>query len=125
MKFIVGETRLFWWPVEVKVPSATQAGTFDVQAFEVQFEALGRDEAKAHDEALRLDPALASDPAGTEIAVLKRVVKNWRGVTGADDQPLGCDETSLSAVLGFAYIRRGVYDAYRAAMSGEAARTKN
>lgn len=124
MKFIVSQNRQFWWPVLVVMPSQTVAGETEEQSFEALFEAIGHDEAKALDEE-RTKAASVNDVISTEIAMLQRVVKGWRGVVGGDEAELAFSDEAFRAAINFTWTRKALYRAYAEAMSGEAARIKN
>lgn len=114
--FDVSARPLFWWPVKVRMPSQSRPGEIDVQAFEMQFEAV---DASAGEEILAEVQALTShdDLLAHRHDFLVRVSHDWRGIAG--DVPFSAE--ALRRALDFKPLRDAVDQAYSDAMSGKAA----
>lgn len=123
-KFKLVETHIYWWPVEVKLPDPEKSGKVLTQSFEAQFEALPIDEAKALDRELQKMKS-AGEVEAHQAKLLKRVVKNWRGVEADNggDEPF--TEAAFDQALRFAWFRAGCYQAYAGSLSGDEARLGN
>ncbi len=123
MKFVLQEEFRFWWPVEVKVPSAEKPGKFDKQTLEVEFLAMEMEEARELAEQwsrLKTD----EEKSDHEHDLIKRVVVNWRNVDDDDGEAVDFSSDNLDRMLGITFVRIPIYRAYGAAMAGEA-RAKN
>jgi hypothetical protein len=124
MKFKLVDDLVFWWPVKVSIPDTTKPGQFVEQELEIEFEALSQNEAQELDKLL-LDADSVTARLDRENILLRRVCRDWRGVVGENDQPIGFSSDALNKALGFGWFRTGVYLAYASAMAGDQARLKN
>lgn len=121
MSFRVKPNNRFWWPVEVKLPSPEKPGEFETQGFEVEFEAIGRKEAHDMDE-VAARAATVEEVFNAEMNLLKRVVRDWRGVEDDKGKALAFSTEAFEAACDFPWTRRAIYDSYTQAVSGEARR---
>ncbi len=120
MTFVLVETPRFWWPVTVSVPDTKTPGRFMRQSFEVEFEAIGTDEA----ERLRADFAAkeGEEARRAQHYLLERVVTGWRGVVDTAGAAVPYSGDTLVAAAAQPWVARGLYEAWTAAMTGEARR---
>ena len=121
--FVVASKRLFWWPVTVKIPHPDKVGTQELHSFEMQFEAMPLDRAKAIDDARNALPE--SERAEHAFDFLSDVAKGWRDVVGPDGEALAFTPDAFRAQLNFVWFRAGVLAAYEEAVTGQAARLGN
>ena len=94
------------WPVEVKIPR--DGGGFHKQEFTARFLLLDQDEIDAKSE------------AGDE-AFIKHVLVGWDGIKdapGSEGQPVEFSEDALEAMVKTPYIRKAIFAAYFACISG-------
>mgnify|MGYP000893513546 CR=1 FL=1 len=119
MAFRLVKAPVFWWPVVVRTPAADRPGAVEEHRFEMEFEAIGQDEARR----LRDEVAAISDPAGRERrehALLERVCRNWREVTDEDGKSVPFSADAFAAALQITWVRAAIYAADAEAMNGEA-----
>lgn len=123
MKFTITDKYIFWWPVTVRVPSEEKPGTFDHQTFEMQFEALSKEDQKAFDE--RYAKLEEPDQIDAVMELIERVCRDWRDVVSTSGHDVEFHVGALQTAMQFDWFRLGVILAYREAMDGrEAGRTK-
>ena len=106
--FVMIHSRLVWWPVKVQVP--LDGGGSETQDFEARFKLLGQDEYQA---IYREHGPLAADKP-----LLRKVVVDWRGIAGADGDPLSHDEEALEALIDITCVRLALARAYVEAENG-------
>lgn len=121
--FKVVSTHLFWWPVTVKMPDPDNAGRLSAQTFELRFEALPLDRARAIDAARAKLPAEEQDAHAFDF--LLEISKDWREVVDADGSPIPFTADGFQAQLSLPWFRDGVVAAYVQATSGQEARLGN
>ncbi|WP_264047480.1 hypothetical protein [Methylobacterium flocculans] len=121
--FVVAAKRLFWWPVEVKVPHPEKAGEFQEHTFEMQFEAMSLERGREIDAARNALPADKRDAFNFDY--IFELTKGWRDIVDADGEAVPFTRENLEAQLGFAWFRTGVLAAYEQAITGQAARLGN
>ncbi|PZO81602.1 MAG: hypothetical protein DI629_03435 [Mesorhizobium amorphae] len=122
-KFRLVTEHLYWWPVEVWMPSGTRSGGWDNHTFEVQFAAVPASEARAiADEILKLPP---DEREAREHEVLIRAVRDWRRVVGADDEEIHFSEATLRQAMENGWFRQGLYRAYGRSLVHDDARRGN
>ncbi|TXN60898.1 hypothetical protein [Methylobacterium sp. WL6] len=121
--FTVTSKRLFWWPVTVKIPHSEKAGEQQDHTFEMQFEAMPLDRAAAIDAARNTLPE--AERAKRSFDFLNEIAKGWRDVVGQDGEAVAFSTEAFEAQLNFAWFRDGVLEAYREAVTGQAARLGN
>ncbi len=123
-KFRLVTEHLYWWPVEIKMPSATRSGAWDTHSFEAQFAAVPASEArKIAGEIAAL--ASAEERAEREHAVLIGAVRDWRNVVDDDDQPVPFSEDALRQAMELGWFRNGLYRAYFRSLVHDDARLGN
>lgn len=125
MTFRMTAEHLYWWPVEIRVPSADaeKAGELELMTMKLQFAAIDRDEAN------KLSAEIAALPEKEretrEHAHLERVARNWADVIDDDSNPVPFSMATLRQAMQRSWFRIGVYKAYVASINGDEARTKN
>lgn len=124
MKFVLGKSDRYWWPVVVRVPDPDRAG----QTVDLKLEILL--EPKDQDAAMEDTERLAGivnirERASAERAVLTDVCKDWRDVVDEDGKPVPFSTDALDAALQKSWFRIGLLRAYGESLSGEAARLGN
>lgn len=124
MKFVLAETPRYWWPVTVRVPSRDTAGEVVAQGFEVLFEPQGQDEGAEAFEAIGRAGSVR-ESAARERDILQAICKDWRGVVDEAGGEVPFSAEFLDQASQMAWFRRGIFAAYRASLSGEAARLGN
>ncbi|SCB18518.1 hypothetical protein [Rhizobium lusitanum] len=135
-----------WWPVKVLEPDNDNPGSLKEETFEVEFVIRSREETKAHDKQrtellkqlpvaddYRKDQAGATAKAekiGAKVEAHDRkmdhlVIKNWRGVFDAKENPVPFSAAALDMALNHERIRVGINRAYDEAVSNDKARVGN
>ena len=116
--------RHFWWPIVVLVPAD---GAQKEQHFEVQFEELTHEQIEAAAElaAPRGSDAHAVRGIFEEVAVIQRVVKDWRGVVNAGGTAIPFGASHLETLSQISYVRRALFEAYLDVISGRRFERKN
>ena len=112
MNFQVCEPFEFWWPVTVSQPDPETPGAVVEHCFEIRFLLLGRDALKALE-------------TGAPDALLREVVKDWRGVEDGAGAAVAFSDAAFNQCLGYTHFQAGVYKAYLTALHGQEARVKN
>ena len=112
--FVLQETRTYDWPVVVKMP--VDGGKFESRRFTATFRLLTRDQA----DDLTQDPARDQD---TDF--LMDVVVGLKGVNDEDGNEIPFDADLLKKMIGIAYVRTAMIEAYFNSITGDAARRKN
>src|SRR5690606_18254801 len=103
---------------------AHKPGEFLKQTFKVEFEAEDRDEAIARNEEWAALPP--KERIRREDDQLRKVVKNWDDVTGADGKtPVSFSAEAFEQGLRHSWFRIGLYRAYAESLNGEAPRLGN
>lgn len=124
MKFALIDTYRYWWPVTVSPPDPVNPGKFLTQTMKIEFEAENRDEALARMEKIAALPA--EEQADHEFDELRRIVKNWDEVVGADNlTPIAFTAEVFDKAIQHSWFRIGVYRGYAESLSGDQARLKN
>lgn len=62
---------------------------------------------------------------GNDADLIRRVLKDWQGMPGADGQPVEFSPTALDELLAIPYARSSFVEAYIGASVGRAAARKN
>lgn len=106
-----------WWPVVVKAPSSTTPGAIVEHRFEVLFETLEHDEAEKIDNEVSA-AELAGDVSKRNV-LLRRVVKDWKGVVDQKQQPIPFSTEVLDKVLQLTWNRIGFNRAWTAYQNGD------
>lgn len=121
--FVVASKHRFWWPVTVRMPDPEKPGQLIEATFQMQFETLPMERARA------LDAERNALPADERTARLNdwlfEVAKDWHEVIDADRAPIPFSREAFAAFLELAWHRNAVIEAYGEAMSGQAARLGN
>ena len=112
MKFQVCEPYEFWWPVTVAMPDPETSGAVIEQGFEARFLLLGRE-------------ALKDRESGDPDALLREVVKDWRGVDDGEGGETAFSQAVFDQCLAYSHFQAGLYRAYLTALNGQEARVKN
>ncbi|MEN8721871.1 MAG: hypothetical protein ABF335_03180 [Alphaproteobacteria bacterium] len=94
------------WPVTLQVPE--DGGTFTQVEVSARFVMLPQNDIGTMSE-------LFTD--GGQVKLLKRVVKELRGIGGADGKPIDW-AMDADTVLGWGFMKRGLLTAFTAAMQG-------
>lgn len=126
VKFVVTQSRLYWWPIKVRVPNsdAKRAGQFEEFQFKAQFEAISTDEA---DKLIADVNALPPDErTGRQNDLLLRVVKGWDDqIIDESKEAIPFDPDTLSQLLTDPWVLVAFWRAWGESMSGEAGRKGN
>ncbi len=122
--FTLATSRLFTWPVTVRLPDPVNPGAFAEHGFIATFEAIGLDEAEAIEQAAAGDGGPLALARG-QAAVIMRVLKGWADVVDADGRDIPFTPAALAGACGEAWFRTAVIAAYAQAISGQEARRKN
>ena len=121
--FVVAQRHLFWWPVTVQLPNPDAPGELFAASFEMRFEALPLDRARAIDAARNALPA--EEREGRRHDFLFAVSHDWRDVVDDTGTPIPFTRETFEAFLQVSWHRQAVIEAYTEAMSGQAARLGN
>ncbi len=117
--FKVVQSYQFWYPVKITTPHPEKTGEFEEQAFDALFEPMPHAQAREFDKKMAaLSPIERTD---REHDLLRKVLKDWKGVVDEGGKHVGFSAEALEQVLQFSWARTGLYRAYWAAMNGEAA----
>ena len=101
MAFVRKKVKTFKWPVEVKEPSETKAGTFDGHEFTAIFNRVSR--------------SVITDMAGEdENALLNLILAGWEGIEEEDGTPIVFGEKTLAEFADDPYWIKAVINAYTA-----------
>lgn len=122
MQFKIAETRTYWWPVTIKLPDPEKSGRIVTESFDMQFEAIPRDEALEISE--KIDALPPEERPAHQHDLLLRVCKNWRNVFDGKDE-VRFSEENLRLMLQFSWHRIGIYEALNNSAIGEVARRGN
>ena len=116
--------RRFWWPITILVPGD---GAQQEQHFEVQFEELTLEQLEAQAElaAPRDEDARAVRALVEEVAVIQRVVVDWRGVVNAGGTPIPFSASHLEMLSKISYARRALFGCYLDVITGQRHERKN
>jgi hypothetical protein len=123
--FRLTTAHLYWWPVEVKVPTSdpNRAGAIDAMTMKLRFRAIGQDEAQ------RIDMEIAQLPAEERIARqhehLERVTVDWADVLDDHGEAVPFSDAVFHQAMQMTWFRLAVYEAYAKSLRGEEARLKN
>lgn len=121
MNFVLAKEYRFWWTVKVNVPSEDKPDEHEEKSFKAHFVAIDKEEAERLD---ALQQALTTDEERREHehALIKRVMIDWRDVDGPGEKPKPVEYSpeALDQMLGFAFVRAGIYRAYFEALAGRA-----
>ncbi|WP_437871290.1 hypothetical protein ACSD7O_22205 [Methylorubrum extorquens] len=121
--FTITKKSLFWWPVIVKIPSPDSPGVYQEHEFEMQFEAMALDRARAIDEERRGLPADEREARAFDF--LFDVARGWRDVVAEDGTAVPFSREVFEAQLQYPWFRDGVLSAYARAVTGQGARLGN
>jgi len=111
MKFSITGKHTVEWPVTAYVP--LDGGKKGILKFQGTFEILPQEELDAipvGDE--------SPDPKPYDLRVLDRVLQGWRDLPGEDGAHVPYSEENKAAVLRWPFMRLGLMDAYKTAVSG-------
>lgn len=100
------------WPVVINVP--LDGGVTRQIKIRAKFEILTSPE---HNEIY--------DGGGTDHDLLRRVLKDWEGMPGSDDQPVQFSPEALEEAIAMPFVRASFIEAYVNASVGKAAARKN
>ena len=122
-KFKLVTEHLYWWPVDIKMPSTTKPGSWDSHTFEVQFSAVPQSEARRI--GLEIAALPVEERAEREHEVLISAVRDWRNVVGEDGQPAAFSPATLHQAMEMGWFRLGLYRAYVRSLANDEARLGN
>lgn len=114
---------LFWWPVTVRMPDPERPGSFSPQTCEVQFEALSEERTREIRE--RIGALPEDERMDHASAIVLEAARDWREVEDEAGVAVPFSAEMLTEQLRYPWFRRGVFDAYVEALSGQAARLGN
>ena len=100
MAFVRKKTKVYPWPVEVKTPSETEIGEFDITSFTAKFVRLSRKE-------------LDSFESATEFEALKKVLVGWDDVNEEDGTPVEFSDKALKEFAEDIDFVAGVLEAFK------------
>ena len=100
MAFVRKKTKVYPWPVEVKTPSETEIGEFEVSEFVGKFRRLSRSELNSFEE-------------DSEYKALEKVLVGWEGLTEEDGTPIEFSKTELKNFAEDTDFVAGVLDAFK------------
>ncbi|TPJ83843.1 hypothetical protein FJ937_16510 [Mesorhizobium sp. B2-4-4] len=127
MYFAPTAEHTYWWPIKIKMPSATKSGAWVTETFEMQFAAVNADEAeRIQAEIKAMKPEEQVDHAHDQ---LLNACRDWRGVFDNDgdkkkEVPFS-REILIAMLKAGPWYRQGVYQSYQASLAGDAARSGN
>ena len=100
MAFVRKKTKVYSWPVEIKTPSETNIGEFDVSEFVGKFRRLSRTELNSFDE-------------DSEFKALEKVLVGWEGLKEEDGTPIQFSKAALKNFAEDTDFVAGVLDAFK------------
>tara|TARA_R100001198_G_scaffold71219_1_gene43573 strand:+ start:242 stop:574 length:333 start_codon:yes stop_codon:yes gene_type:complete len=100
MAFVRKKTKVYPWPVEIKTPSETKIGEFEVSEFVGKFRRLSRSELNSFEE-------------DSEFKALEKVLVGWEGLTEEDGTPIEFSKTELKNFSEDTDFVAGVLDAFK------------
>ena len=121
--FKIVSKHLFWWPVTVRMPDPERPGAIREQSFDMRFEAIPDDQARAIDEARHALPP--DEQTAHLVGSVVELCRDWRDVQDDEGGEVPFSAEELRSQLSFPWFRAGVVSAYQQALSGQAARRGN
>jgi hypothetical protein len=100
MAFVRKKTKVYSWPVDIKIPSETNLGKFDTTSFTGKFVRLSRKE-------------LDTFESVTEFEALKKVLVGWEDVNEEDGTPIEFSDKVLKEFSEDIDFVAGVLDAFK------------
>jgi len=100
MAFVRKKTKVYSWPVEVKRPSETKVGEFEISSFTGKFIRLSRSELDSFD-------------SSTELDALKKVLAGWDDINEEDGTPILFSDETLAEFSEDIDFVAGVLDAFK------------
>ena len=100
MAFVRKKTKVYPWPVEVKTPSETNIGEFEVSEFVGKFRRLSRSELNSFEEE-------------SEFKALEKVLVGWENLTEEDGTPIEFSKAELKNFSEDTDFVAGVLDAFK------------
>lgn len=122
-KFVRRARPIYWWPVNVEIPSEKRVGSFDTQTVKLRFEPMLEDEREAHER----DMASKFPEGGwkTDVELLKRVTKDWSDFDDEHGQTIAFSTEELEAACQYPPFRVAAVIAYYNSLNGTLARRGN
>lgn len=125
MKFILGSTNSYWWPVTVRKPDPENPGKIMEQRFKALLKPQDQDEyfsEQEHIDQLRTAKARAR----AERESLARRIESWDAdVVDGQGQPVPFTASNLDAALRMSWFRAGIWRALNESALGEEASLGN
>ncbi len=122
-KFVRRARPIYWWPVNIEIPSERRVGSFDTQTVKMRFEPLMEDEREAHTQEMA-----AKYPDGgwkTDVELLKRVTKDWGDFEDEHGNAVAFSPEELESACQYAPFRVAAVIAYYNSLNGPLARRGN
>ena len=101
MAFVRKKTKVYSWPVQVKTPSETKIGEFEISEFIGKFRRLSRTELNNFNE-------------DSEYKALEKVLVGWEDLNEEDGTPIQFSKTELKNFAEDTDFVAGVLDAFKA-----------
>lgn len=120
--FKVTDTPRFVWPVEVRLPSATEPGKIETQTFTGHFVLLGKDRMDEMAAAMATANSAGADATYAEtMTQIRNVLVGWGDdVVDDDGAAIPFSAEALDDICRFPQVREAIAIAYGEAASGKA-----
>lgn len=124
MKFVLGNSSSYWWPVTVRRPDPDAPGK--IVELQLRVRLRPQDQEAFFDEQERIGqiPGRRAQ-AKAERAALAARIEDWDDVVGADGERVPCTPEALDQALQETAFRAGVWKAINESALGEEARLGN
>ncbi len=103
---------IVWWPVTINEP--LDGGVVRQYKLKGKFEIISTPDQ---------DAIYAA--GGSDIDLMRRTLKSWEDMPGADDKPVAFSPEAMEEVMAMPFVRSGFVESYVAASVGRAAARKN
>lgn len=111
--FTLTDNPTYWWPVEVPMPSQSEAGKTEPVRFDAQFRHLGLEETE------KLQGELGKTVT-TDAQLVMRICTSWREVRDGHGNDLPFTEENVRRLLNVPHSMDAIYAAFKASRQGAA-----
>lgn len=126
VKFVVTQSRHYWWPIKVRMPNSDprRAGQMEEFLFKAKFEAISTEEADGI--IAQVNELPVEDRKGRQNDLIKRVVKDWDDqIVDEEKQPIPFDGGTLDQLLTDPWVLIAFWRAWSESMTDDAGRKGN
>lgn len=124
MKFVLGATTAYWWPVILRLPDPDTAGSLIEQQCKVRLRPMDQDAFLAEQDRIAAIRSLRERGAA-ERAFLSALLEDWADVIAPDGAAVPFTPERLDEAMQRAWFRDGIWRALAESELGQAARLGN